>query len=115
MGTPENSSKNDFTQPRGIDRVQEEPPPYRPSRQVVIAGSDLLQPLGHSGLDQFILEMGVEGLSAGREIGGLQGRATALADFAVKNPDALTHEGEPIGLAVVRRFRDVDDAPSSDS
>jgi len=88
--------------------VQEEPPPYRPSRQVVIAGSDLLQPLGHSGLDQFILEMGVEGLSAGREIGGLQGRATALADFAVKNPDALTREGEPIGLAVVRRAAEVD-------
>jgi predicted nucleotide-binding protein len=78
------------------------------SRATLLSACDLLQALGHAGLDRFLLEVGVSGLNAGKDRGGLAPRANAIAEFVVNNPRAKTLEGEPIGLAVVRKAADVD-------
>lgn len=66
------------------------------SRQALLAASDMLQGLGHTPFDAFLLEIGVEGLSAGRDLGGLAGRAKAVGQFLLQNRGALTQEGEPL-------------------
>lgn len=73
------------------------------SRQTVIAATNLLKDLGHTGLDLFLLELGVAELSAGRNLGGLQPRAVALAEFAISHPGNTTKEGERLDVAIIRR------------
>jgi hypothetical protein len=59
--------------------------------------------LGHSGLDHLLLELGLSGLSAGRELGSLSNRTNLLAAFVVENSDILTADGELASQAIVRR------------
>lgn len=78
------------------------------SRQTLMSASDVLQGLGHTSFDAFLLEIGVEGLSAGRDVGGLSGRAKAVGQFVVQNRGALTRDGEPLELAIVRKAAELD-------
>lgn len=73
------------------------------SRTTIVSASNLLKSLSHSELDEFILEVGVEGLNAPKSIGGRQARATEIGRFTVDNPDAQTPEGEYLSSAVVKR------------
>ena len=54
-----------------------------------------------------LLEFGVEGLKAGRELGGLKARSNALAEFVIANPSVQTADGKPITEAIVQRAAEV--------
>ena len=73
------------------------------SRRTVISAAVLLKNLGHTNFDHMLLQLGVAGLNASRDCGGLLARSNALAEFAVNNPSARTAEDETIGYAIVRR------------
>jgi hypothetical protein len=79
----------------------------RLSRQTIIIAADILKSLGHTGFDLLLLEYGIPNLEAGRNLGGLLARATALANYAVINPAVKTAEGEPIADAIVNRARQI--------
>lgn len=87
----------------GAEQSSAGPPVVRFSRQTLIQASRLLEHLGHSGLDLFLLELGTDGFDASRQLGGLLARTNALAKFVVDNQDMMTADGEQLGLAVVRK------------
>lgn len=81
---------------------------YEFSRATIIAAATMLKTMGHSDMDEFLLELSVDGLSAGRPLGSRQARAVEIGKFVVEQPDAQTAEGEMIALAVVRRAALID-------
>jgi hypothetical protein len=78
-------------------------PKYEFTRQTILKACTVLQTLGHTGFDHFVLELGLAGLQAGRDRGGLLARANALAEYVLGHADEVTAEDEPLALAVVRR------------
>ncbi|MGD9711381.1 MAG: TIR domain-containing protein [Thermomicrobiales bacterium] len=82
------------------------PPTYK--RRTVIAAAHMLKALGHSGVDRFLLELGsvMQGV-ASRDRGGLDARATALAEFALENPQALSDDRRTIPFEIVLRAKDI--------
>ncbi|MBT4425884.1 MAG: hypothetical protein HOC88_03260 [Rhodospirillaceae bacterium] len=93
----------------GIVRRVEAPRPQDTlfSRRTVIAAASQLQYLGHTNFGLMLLELGVAGLDASRDCGGLLARSNALANFAVNNDSTRTAENETIGYAIVRRAVEV--------
>lgn len=85
------------------DQVPETPELIRFNRQSLILASGLLDRLGHSGLDLFLLELGIDGVNASKDLGGLLARTNALAKFTVDHQDMMTADGEQLGLSVVRK------------
>lgn len=78
------------------------------TRRTIIAAADMLKALGHSGLDKFALELGDKlDLMSGRDQGGLEARVASMAQFVLRNPDALTEEGRPISNEIVERAKDL--------
>lgn len=82
--------------------------PLTYKRRTVIAAAHMLKALGHSGFDKFLLELGsvVEGIAT-RDRGGLDARATALAEFALRNPQALSEERRTLSFEIVLSARDI--------
>jgi len=76
---------------------------FRFSRATVIAATTMLKSLGHAELDEFIMELGLAELNAGRGVGGRQARAAAIGSFYSSEPDAVTATGEPLSLEIVRK------------
>jgi predicted nucleotide-binding protein len=72
-------------------------------RRIVLAATRLLQHAGHSDLDDMLAEIGIDDLKAGRDLGGRQARATAIANYALRNPRAEVAEGGPLSELLVRR------------
>ena len=71
------------------------------SRATVIAAAHMLKALGHTGINEFLLEAGLlDGAAAGS---GLQGRATSLAKYAIENPTELSPARRTIPAEIVRR------------
>ena len=71
------------------------------SRDTVIAGSHMLKALGHSGISEFLLEVGLpDSVAAGS---GLQARAISLAKFAIENPAELSPAQRTIAFEIIRR------------
>jgi len=78
-------------------------PEFRFTRQTLLKASAILRTLGHTPFDHFVLELGIPGLKADRDLGGLQGRANALGAYIIDHASEPTADGEPLGLAVVKR------------
>jgi predicted nucleotide-binding protein len=71
------------------------------SRATIIAAPHMLKALGHTGINEFLLEAGLlDGAAAGS---GLQGRATSLAKYAIENPTELSPARRTIPAEIVRR------------
>jgi hypothetical protein len=75
--------------------------PVRPARRQILAAADRLSNLGHSAFDRMLLDFGIDGIKAGRDVGSLASRANALARIALDNPTIITVEGVPIGTAII--------------
>lgn len=86
---------------------------FKFSRRTIIEAAMTLKRLSHAEFDRLLLEFGIHDLRAGRDLGGLQARANAVAQFAIENPTARTAEGEPIGYAIVRQAV-AEDPPTDD-
>jgi hypothetical protein len=76
---------------------------YKFTRQTLLKACTMLRTIGHTSFDHLVLELGVEGLRAGRDRGSLLARASALGAFVIEHAQEPTAEGEPLGVAVVRR------------
>lgn len=63
-----------------------------PSRQILLKAKDVIGQWGHTQIDNFLLEAGVEGLVAGSALGSRQNRANAIFRFSLANPGAITAE-----------------------
>jgi hypothetical protein len=72
------------------------------SRQIILCASDILKELGHSGFNRFLLELNLPDESIGRG-SGLMARATSLAEFAIKNPEALSPDRRTIAYEIILR------------
>ncbi len=81
---------------------------YKFSRRTLLNACDVLRRIGHSEFDRFLLEIGIDGIGAGRDRGGLMARSTALSAYVVKHAEELTAEGEPLALTIVRRAAQAD-------
>lgn len=92
----------------GLLKEGQRPLRYRFSRSTLLKACDILQTLGHTEFDRFLLELGIDEIDAGRSRGGLLARSVALSEYVVMRPEQLTAEGEPLALAVVRRAAEAD-------
>lgn len=73
------------------------------SRKTIVAAGTSLRILSHTALDHLLLEFGIEGLHAGRDVGSILARTNALVKFAIEHPSAVTAEGNTIADAIVER------------
>lgn len=84
------------------------PQSFKFSRQTVLCAADILQLMGHGDFDRFVLGLGIDELDAGRNRGSLRARSVALGEYAVRQLDQLTADGEPLTLVVVRHAASLD-------
>jgi predicted nucleotide-binding protein len=73
-----------------------------PSRSALIAARTALAELGHSQIDDLLLRIGNDSISAGRDCGSRRDRADALLKFALENPGAKTAENNLLSVFLVR-------------
>jgi hypothetical protein len=74
------------------------------ARGTILMAVDILsRKMTHAGFDRWLLELGLEGLSAGRDLGGLRARGNAVAKFALDYPEKETAEGLLVSEAIVRQ------------
>jgi len=64
---------------------------------------------GHSEIDDFLLEAGVNGLAAGREVGSRRDRANAILQFVFDHPSATTAENSLLSAFLAKQARGKDD------
>jgi predicted nucleotide-binding protein len=79
------------------------PLPIVPPRAELIAVRDAMAALSHGGIDDLLLEAGVTGIAAGRDLGGRKARADAIVKFAVDHPFAVTAENRLFSRFLVSR------------
>jgi predicted nucleotide-binding protein len=58
---------------------------------------------GHTQIDDFLLEAGINGLAAGREVGSRRDRANTILQFVFDHPDATTAENSLLSAFLVRQ------------
>ncbi len=73
------------------------------SRRTILAATDLMANWGHTGIDRFLLEYGLEETIRGNSRAD---RANALGRHLVRNPDALTEDGINLADAIVGELVD---------
>lgn len=83
-------------------------PSFKFSRQTVLFAADILQLMGHGDFDRFVLGLGIDEIDAGRNRGSLRARSVALGEYAVRQMEQPTADGEPLSLAVVRHAASLD-------
>jgi predicted nucleotide-binding protein len=74
-----------------------------PPRSTLISARNVISEWSHTGIDDFLLEAGLSGLAAGRDIGSRRDRANAIVEFAIGNPTATTAENSLFSAFIVRR------------
>lgn len=63
-----------------------------PPRTQLLEARNYLSSWGHTEIDDFLLEAGVQELSAGRQLGSQRDRASAILKFILENPSVKTAE-----------------------
>jgi Predicted nucleotide-binding protein containing TIR-like domain len=89
-------------------RFEQRPLPA-PSRPELLRARNAMSAWGHTELDDFLLEAGVNGLAAGRELGSRRDRANAIVQFAFDHPAATTAENSLLSAFLVRQTLGKDD------
>ncbi len=85
-----------------IDLFEAKPLPA-PTRASLISARNSISGWSHSDIDDLLLEAGVAALSAGRGVGSHRDRASAIVQFAIENPSAVTAENSLFSAYLVRR------------
>ncbi|MGH7983062.1 MAG: TIR domain-containing protein [Candidatus Udaeobacter sp.] len=83
-------------------RFEQRPLPA-PSRSDLLLARNAMSEWGHTQIDDFLLEAGVNGLVAGRELGSRRDRANAILQFAFDQPAATTAENSLLSAFLVRQ------------
>lgn len=74
-----------------------------PSRSQLISAKGMIAEWGHTKIDELVIEAGVAGLEAGRDLGGRRDRANAILKFALENPSAITAENRLFSAFLAER------------
>ena len=74
-----------------------------PPRASLIEARNSIAEWSHTQIDDLLLEAGVEGLSARRDVGSRRDRANAIVQFAIENPSLVTAENSLFSAYLVRR------------
>lgn len=74
-----------------------------PPRSLLLRAKDALGSLGHTELDDLLLEAGIEGMPGDRSLGSRQNRAIAIVKYALEHPGAVTAERSLIGPYLIRK------------
>lgn len=74
-----------------------------PTRATLISARNAISEWSHTDIDDLLLEAGVKGLSAGRDVGSRRDRANAIVQYALQNPSAVTAENSLFSAYLVRR------------
>lgn len=88
--------------PSAASRFENRPVPV-PPRSVLINARDSISQWSHTEIDDLLLEAGISGLNAGREIGSRRDRANEMVKFVLENPGATTAENSLFSVVLVRR------------
>lgn len=94
----------------------EERPLPAPTRASLISARNVISEWSHTEIDDLLLEAGVADLSAGRALGSRRDRASAIVQFAIENPAAVTAENSLLSAYLVRRAsagREAEEATST--
>jgi hypothetical protein len=73
------------------------------SRRTILAATDLMANWGHTNIDRFLLEYGLEETVRGNSMAN---RANALGRHLIANPDALSEDGENLTDSVISKLVD---------
>lgn len=74
-----------------------------PPRPELLNARNVISAWSHTGIDDVLLEAGVSGLTAGRELGSRRNRANAIVQFAFDHPAATTAENSLLSAFLVKR------------
>ena len=81
----------------------EECPLPAPSRPVLLHARAIIGEWGHTEIDDLLLEIGIDEIEAGRQVGSRRDRANALLAYALRHPGAVTAEGHLLSAYLVAR------------
>lgn len=73
-----------------------------PTRQELLSARIVISGWGHTEIDDFLLEAGVNGLEATRAIGSRRDRANGIIKYAIENPTSTTAENSLFSSYIVR-------------
>lgn len=79
-----------------------------PSRKQLLQVRDSISSWSHTGIDDLLLDAGVQALQAGREVGSCRDRANAIIQFALDNPQAMTAERNLLSAFLERKVSEED-------
>ncbi len=74
-----------------------------PTRSQLVTAIDHIAEWSHADIDRFLLECGVAGFDASRELGSRRDRATAIVQYAIKNPASITADNDLFSALLVSR------------
>jgi predicted nucleotide-binding protein len=80
----------------------DEKPLPAPPRGTLLQARTVVGDWGHTEIDDFLLEAGVEGLEAGRELGSRRDRANAILRYILENPSSTTAENHLLSAFFAR-------------
>lgn len=73
-----------------------------PSRRELLKARDVVSEWSHTEIDDFLLEVGVPDLEAGRDRGSRRDRANAIIEYSFAHPTAVTAENFLLSTYIVR-------------
>jgi hypothetical protein len=74
-----------------------------PTRGELLRARAVIGEWGHTEIDDLVLELGIDEMTAGREVGSRQDRAIAIVKYAIANPSANTAENSLLSSYLVQR------------
>lgn len=90
-----------FAVPREFAKLFGQSPLPGPARAQLLAAKRSLAERSHTEIDDFLLEVGIPDLTAGREIGSKHDRANAIVQYALAHPEAITAESRLLSVHIV--------------
>lgn len=73
-----------------------------PPRSILISARDVIGNLGHTEIDDILLEIGIDDLRADRSVGSRRDRANAIIKYCFDHPEATTAENSLLGPFLVK-------------
>lgn len=74
-----------------------------PKRAELLQARDVVGEWGHTEIDDLVLEVGIDEMVVGRELGSRRDRANAIVKYALDHPGAVTAENSLLSSYLVRR------------
>ena len=88
-------------------QIKEQPLPA-PQRAELLRARDVISGWSHTQIDDLLLEAGVTGIAADKDLGNRRDRANAIVKFAFDHPSETTAENSLLSAFIARRARGSD-------